>query len=429
MEETIIIKFPIDHTYEEIDELKNSSVDILIFDENFKGDLCIFEFPDTIIFLEISCNCSLAGIILPKYLKKLRFGKNFNQSLENVELPDSLEILEFADYKNSLFSVKLPKNLKKIINKSTIITRTLYSLPFFLPKNVKKINLGSEYSYKNNAFVFPKTLKKLAISGNLNNKIIFTEMYDELKRLKSLEILDKIEFAINKLPDNIKKLKLPFDYDSTKTSVILPTKLEHLTISGNVCNESIINNLPTTIKSLEIINNLDFELGIISSSLNKIFLNFTPTETTQNPKNKKLNGPFVIIAYKKNIMASEVKNIIFPNSVKKIIFSDEFNCSIPMIKLPEELEKLKISGKKCNEQIINNLPQSLQSLEIVVDLEFELNSLPFSLKHLFINVPYKQITINQTNLPNSLETIKFFKSYPEQYFKKPFNCEFIVLDD
>ena len=107
MEEPIIIIFPNDYTNEELDELKNSSIDILIFDENFNGDLCIFEFPETIIYLEFNNNVSLCGVNLPKNLKKLKLN-NFNNDLEYVELPDSLEILELCNYQSSLFSVKLP---------------------------------------------------------------------------------------------------------------------------------------------------------------------------------------------------------------------------------------------------------------------------------------------------------------------------------
>ena len=415
----IIIIFPFDYTYDEIEELKNSSVDILIFDEHFKGDLCNFEFPDTIFYLEINSNCSLTGVNLPKNLKKLKFGSNFNLSLDNVELPNSLEILEFVNYNNSLFSVKLPKTLKKIKNKicKEVFLNTanllngpnkfeiftdLYSLPFFLPPNVKNINLGSQYNYRRNAFVFPKTLKKLTINGEADNEIIFNEMHNELENLTSLTILENLDFSIKKLPEKIKKLKLPYNYNNTKISINLPIELEHLTLSGNTCNELLMNYLPTKIKSLEIINNLDFDLKNLPLSLNTIYLNFIP---------------------------SKKKIINLHSNIKKVIFSDEFNCSIPVIILDKNLEYLRISGKKFNKNIINNLPDNLQSLEIVDDLEFELTNLPFSLTELYINVFNKKITIIQSNLPSTLKRIKIFKSYSEKYFKISFGCELILLDD
>ena len=284
-------------------------------------------------------------------------------------------------------------------------------MPFFLPNNVKKINLGSQYNYKTNAFIFPKKLKKLAISGDTTNKILFYEMYDELKTLTSLEILEKLDFSIDKLPDNIKKLKLSYEHDNTKISINIPRQLEHLKISGNKCNESIINNLPINIKSLEIINTLEFDLNNLSTTLEKIYFNFTPIKIT----------PTILNDVKKTINLQE--------SIKKILFSNTFDCSKMSIKLPSELEHLKISGKKYNEQIINNLPQNLQSLEIINCLEFELNNLPFSLKELFINVFNENMTLKHTNLPAGLKTIKIFRSYSEIYLKKPFDCEIIILDD
>jgi hypothetical protein len=166
MEELTTVIFPSKYTYEEIDELKKSCVDMLIFDSDFNGDLLSFEFPDTILCLVIRSNVSLSNVKLPKYLKVLKFGNYFDQLLDNTKIPDSVEIIEFTNYKHSLTNVILPKNIKKIKNIFVDYTggfsddkyHSLYALPYFLPKNIKVLNLGYEYNYNVNFFIVPKKL-------------------------------------------------------------------------------------------------------------------------------------------------------------------------------------------------------------------------------------------------------------------------------
>jgi hypothetical protein len=303
MQDPIVIILTKTTNRRQVYELESSYVEILIMETNPS----IFKFPESVICIVMNCNCSLVDTTLPKNLKKIIFYEDYNQSLENVNLPDSIEIIEFNNYSGSLFSVKLPKNLKEIINNSydeiqkknkqgllprdklinpvplhklinPVMNGSSYSLPFFLPPNIKKIILSSDYSYDRNSFVLPKKLKKLAIGGIASNEIIFTQMRNELNELKSLEILDKLEFSIKNIPNSIKKLKLPKTYNARKTLITLPKGLEHLTISGNLVNKSIINNLPSTIKSLEITTEIDFESGVeLPPGLEKLHLNFRQT--------------------------------------------------------------------------------------------------------------------------------------------------------
>ena len=57
-------------------------------------------------------NQSLENVALPGSLQSLSFGESFNQSLENVALPDSLQSLSFeASFNQSLENVAFPSGL------------------------------------------------------------------------------------------------------------------------------------------------------------------------------------------------------------------------------------------------------------------------------------------------------------------------------
>ena len=137
---------------------------------------------------------------MPKYLKKIKFGDGFVQSLDYVKLPESLEIIEFGNnYQVSLFSVKFPDSLREIILNDNFN----FSLPFFLPKNLEKIVLGKNFDYSLNTFVVPENLKYLRINGSITNKVLFDKLP---QNLKTLEVICNLDFNMNNLPDSLEEL-------------------------------------------------------------------------------------------------------------------------------------------------------------------------------------------------------------------------------
>jgi hypothetical protein len=125
-----------------------------------------------------------------------------------------------------------------------------------------------------------------------------------------------------------------------------------------------------------------------------------------------------------------IGNKFVDSNIKKIIFEKAYNCSFSQFELPSKIEHVVISGKKGNENIINHLPETMEYLEIIDTIEFQICNLPTSLKHIFFNIFNKKIIIDQSNLPFGLQTLKIFKSYSKMCFRKiPFGCELIVLED
>lgn len=351
MEKIIIMNFPSNYTMGDIDKIKNILPDILLFNDNFKEKLEIFDLPDSIFYLDLgdTFNNSLDNVILPKYLKKIKFGQQFNQSLEFANLPESLETLEFSDYSCSLFCVKLPEFLKEII-----FTKFNSAVPFFLPPHIKKLRFGADYNFSTNSFIIPHKLKSLQISGSVHNKILFDNLPQSLK---NLEIIG-LDFPVHNLPINLKHLRID-KIDKSKYA------------------ECLIKNLSENLESLELID-LNFEINIQHSKLKKMSL---------------IN----------------------------------YNFSNFKIILPQDLICLQINGNICNQNLINNLPENLELLEITDILEFEMTNLPISIKELFINTKHLTQNIIQSNLPFLLEKLKISETY--QYLnsivKLPFNCQLI----
>jgi len=301
MDKLVIIDFPSKYTMGDVEEIKNIYPDILIFDDNFDGNLETFDLPDSIFYLDLGkkFSNSLDNVTLPKYLKKIKFGYGFNQSLEYTDLPETLEVLEFADYQCSLFSVKLPESLQEII-----FEKFDRPLPFFLPPNIKKLFLGPIYDYSANMFLIPQTLKSLEISGSVNNKILLDNLPKSLKTLALISPNYDIDISYIEL----KKVSL-IKYNCSSAKIILPENLIYLQINGNVYNEFFLNCLPENLEILEITDTLDFEMCNLPMFLKELYIN------TRYNKN--------------NVIQSNL-----PFSLEKIQISDTYPYLYSITKLP-----------------------------------------------------------------------------------------------
>lgn len=305
MSEIIVMKFPPYFTKNQINKINEIMPDILIFDDDFITELIEFILPDSIFYIDFGkkFNKTLTNIKLPRYLKKIKFGDSFVQSLNYVNLPQSLEIIEFGkEYTNSLFSVKLPNSLKELI------LNDIYNcaLPFVLPQNLEKLFLGKNFDYSVNNFIVPENLKELRISGMPNNKTLFDILP---KTLEYLEIVDCLSFDLNCELPLLKKIIIINNQQILINFDKLPS-LEYMICSGKKINESILNNLPKTIKYLEIRSILEFDLVNLPSDLEELYINIEKQIVHQQ-----INIP----PEKKFIIHTQTN---LPINIKKIKLSD-----------------------------------------------------------------------------------------------------------
>lgn len=340
MNDIVIMKFPPFFNKKQIENINIVKPDVLLFDNEFIADLDDFIFPDSIFYINFgnNFNKSLKYIVLPKYLKKLKLSDVYTESLNYVSLPETVEILDLGKvFNNSLFSVKLPKNLKELI----LNDKFNAELPSMLPNSLKKLIFGEQFDFSINNFVVPESLKHIKINGNVGNKVLFQNLP---KTIENIEVVGHLYF------------KFYFDYPLLET-LIIPDNSNEITLNNKECknlkyikcnavehNYNFLNNLPETVKKLEIIKCLCVDLINLPDSLEELFINIEPTKIWN------------------------IKNYILQNYNvdPKLDYPDYF---VKQTNLPITLKTLKLYNEKLL-KFFDKIPYDC----IIVDI----NNIPFS---------------------------------------------------
>lgn len=164
--------------------------------------------------------CSFRGHLsadaFPAGLRKLDFGKYFNQPLSVGTLPETLEEIEFGN--------KFNQEL----------------LPRVLPSHLKKLVLGDGFDRQFDVDSLPATLSELKI-GNGFNKTLSIQMGDRIKpilpnHLRKLNIGGRFScLRCGELPAELEILSLKGVHGSAITFGLLPMGLVHLDL-GFICD-------------------------------------------------------------------------------------------------------------------------------------------------------------------------------------------------
>lgn len=116
-----------------------------------------------------------------KQIKRVKFGKEFNQSLDN--LPDGVIEIEFV--RDSIFNQKLdnlPQSLK------ILILNNSFNQPLdFLPNNLEKLYIC--YNYSNSLLNLPTGLKSIGFTNKSFNTHYSKSIIEYINLVK-----DKVDF-------------------------------------------------------------------------------------------------------------------------------------------------------------------------------------------------------------------------------------------
>ena len=154
----------------------------------------------------------------------LDFGKKFNKTLKDIKLPKYLKKIKFGDgFTQSLDYVKLPENLEVL-------------------------EFGNNYQVSLFSVKFPASLREIILKDSFNYSLPFF------------------------LPKKLKKIILGKHFDYSLNTFVIPENLKYLRVSGSESNVVLFNKLPQSIKTLEVINNLDFDMINLPDSLEELIL-------------------------------------------------------------------------------------------------------------------------------------------------------------
>jgi len=328
MNDLVIMKFPPFFNKKQIESINKVNPDILLFDEEFRVELNNFIFSDSIFYISFgnSFNKSLKHVVLPKYLKMLKLSDVYSQSLNYVSLPETLEIINLGKvFNNSLFSVKFPKNLKELILNDQFNA----ALPSVLPNTLEKLILGKEFDFSINNFVVPEKLKYIKINGKLGNKVLFKNLP---KTIESIEVVEYLYFKYHLDFPLLETLIIPSNYKEITINNKECKKLKYIKCTAKTDNDKFLNNLPDSVKKLEIVNSLCVDLINLPDSLEELFINIEPMNN--------INGVFF------NININFIQNIQNAQNPPLAPEPDYPEYFVKQTNLPITLKTLKLYDEK-----------------------------------------------------------------------------------
>jgi len=414
MNDIVIMKFPPFFNKKQIESINIVNPDVLLFDNQFIANLDDFVFPDSIFYINFgnSFNKSLKYVVLPKYLKKLKLSDVYTQSLNYVSFPETVEILELGkEFNNSLFSVKLPKNLKELI----LNDKFNAALPSILPDGLEKLILGQQFDFSFNNFVVPQKLKHIKINGKEGNKVLFKTLP---KTIENIEVVEYLNFKYHFDFPHLETLIIPFN--SKKITIIKECKnLKYVKCSAVEHNYNFLNNLPDSVKKLEIINSLCVDLINLPDSLEELFINIEPKNIAKvhnfafnlnNPNNLMQNG---------FINMQNPPGPAFPINMQ----------NPPGPAFPINMQNPPGPAFPINMQNPPG-PAFPINMQNPPGPAFPINMQNPPGSAFPINMQYPEYFVKQTNLPITLKTLKLYNEKLLKFFDKiPYDCNIVDMDN
>ncbi|KAM9962562.1 hypothetical protein ACTFIR_005471 [Dictyostelium discoideum] len=405
---------------------------------------------------------------LPNYIESISLYQPNNISnsfnlCENLELPPVTQLIfnvynqpDIPLVSSSIFSNLTILEFNSIFNQEIGVN--------ILPMSLRKLKFGTYFNKELNENVLPKFLKVIIFGHSFNQSI--KHLPNSIEEIKfSANSSFKHEIGPNELPQSLKKLTLPRDYNMCliKSGTTLPNKLEKLKITnlitqpfdcfndwrmkhlqlkvynknGNLSTNQVLSNLlklndsnidiismiPPSVTNLTIFYNSfhgPFQAPpqqLLSSQFSSLNLNATTPIFLfywifEKSSKLFLNKFQSIKSIKVNIIESDYKLDYHSQScLKNLIkldlgefFYKSYTKPVKDFKVFTNLKCLRI-GNYNSTITSNTLPQQLELLELGLEFKQPIHKkwLPISIKYIIILNDETPISIN--SLPNSLESI------------------------
>ncbi|KAK5582705.1 hypothetical protein RB653_004290 [Dictyostelium firmibasis] len=400
--------------------------------------------PSTVIHLKFGdrFNKLLKPGNIPNSIKYLEFGENFNQPLTDTGvIPSSVETIKFGNFNQILKKNDIPFGVRSI-EFGSHFDKPINNLPW----SITSIKFGNRYGKPFDATSLPlllTTISGFSSKEPLKNYNIPSVTYLQFDNFYSHKLeLDTLpngllhldlsnvvasNFSIEKgvLPKTLQTLKLPFGYSRTLVSGTLPPDLKTLYC---YCDSNFKfegdDVFPSSITDLRFGNDFSQHLnkGTLPSNLRYLELGRCGQPLLNDLLPRKLES-LKFVVFNQKIELNQ-----FPNSLKEITFSYDFQQILDINVLPNQLVKLNLGGynhslekgtipnsvkilkfESFNQILkVGDLPNSLTSLEFEkFDHPIQSNVLPVGLKTLIFDDFNSNFEID--SLPNTLTFLKFNK--------------------
>ena len=194
--------------------------------------------------LGVFFNQSLEQVKLPN-LQSLTFGYSFNQSLKPVTLPSTLQHLKLGGgFTQSLVGVQFPGGLQSLTLGGRNFRPSLFQDA--LPRTLKSLTFGRLFN-QNLASVTLPDLDSLTFGDNFNLSLGTVNLPQSLLHLT---LGEKFDFSIVEIrwPPNLLSLTFGSNLNQSLAHVHLPASLETL-VFGESFNQCV-GDLPSNLRSL-----------------------------------------------------------------------------------------------------------------------------------------------------------------------------------
>eukprot|EP00439_Symbiodinium_sp_Y106_P008193 s1649_g1.t1 len=370
-------------------------------------------------------NQSLDGIPLPSNLQSLTFGDDFNQSLDGIQLPSSLQSLTFGDaFNQSLDGIHLPSSLQSLtfgesFNQSLDgihLPRSLQSLTFGykfnrslegiqLPGSLQSLTFGSRFNRSLEGIQLPSSLQSLTFGDQFHQSLEGIPLPSSLQSLTFGVLFNQSLDGIH-LPRSLQSLKFGYVFNRSLEGIQLPGSLQSLTF-GDHFDQSLDGiQLPSSLQSLTFGEHFNQSLDGIQLPSSLQSLTFGH-HFDQSLDGIQLPSSLQSLTFGDQFHQS-LEGIQLPSSLQSLTFGEEFNQSLDGIQLPSSLQSLSF-GSRFNQGLDGiQLPGSLQSLTFGYKFNRSLEGiqLPSSLQSLAFGSRFNQ-SLEGIQLPSSLQSLTF----------------------
>lgn len=230
-------------------------------------------------------------------------------------------------------------------------------------------------------------------------------------QIVSLILSQDYNYPLDNLHCNLKQLLLAYNYNQPLD--YLPINLEILRVGSYYTQD--LYNLPKSLKTL-ILNNIP-HINLDLPNLTTLYLNFNNDKNLENIENtdnfsnqvNNLNKTLKELVLSSNIFSTRYINMNILENFNVLEHLNIGNYKNRIEKFPPNLKHL-ILDSYCH--VLDNLPDTIEILEIGYECYLDLNYLPKNLKILDMG---ENIECNiLVNYPESLEELKIIETHPQK---------------